>query len=213
MTSVLVVDDHPVFRQGLRTLLEAHGIVVVGEADSVPVALDLLSRSPDVVLMDIGLPGTDGLTGTAQVLRARPDTRVLVVSMYRDDAVVAQALEAGAAGYLSKDTPPAELLRGILAVAEGSVILGASVAAAVRNLAAGGGMRAHTPAPGLFPELSERERQVLGLVADGLDNSQIAQRLGLSTKTVANYVSTVLTRLSARDRTALRELVARRRGG
>jgi DNA-binding NarL/FixJ family response regulator len=209
---VLLVDDHPVFRQGLRVLLEAHGFTVVGEAGDVETGLGMLGSDPDVVLMDIGLPGDDGLTGTVAMLRRRPGTRVLVVSMFRDDTVVAEALEAGASGYLSKDAGASELVQAVRAVAEGSLVVGMSLVERVRGMTSGGGLRAAAPEAALFPELSERERQVLGLVAQRLDNTQIAERLGVSAKTVANYVSTVLVRLRAPDRAALAGVVAARRG-
>ena len=206
MTRVLIVDDHPLFREGLRALLEAHGIQVLAEAATAAEATASLDPAPDVVLMDIGLPDGDGLTATAQVLAACPSTRVLMLTMFHDDQFVARALDAGAAGYLVKDADPLEVVRAVLGVASGSLVIGEAVADRVRRMATGGELRAATPTGSRFPTLTERERQVLGLIAKGCTNGQIAETLGVSGKTVANYVSTILAKLHARDRQALADL-------
>ena len=198
MTRVILVDDHPVFRNGLRALLEASGIDVVGEAatgaDAVEIAMDL---SPDVVLMDLGLPDVSGVQAIAQIVTARPATRVLVVSLYQDDGSLDAALRAGARGYVVKDAPAEEVVAAVQAVASGSAVIGASLAGSLTDLVQGRDGRLPQEA---FPSLTTRERQILALVAKGLTNSAIAERLGLSGKTVANYVSVVLAKIDATDR-------------
>jgi DNA-binding NarL/FixJ family response regulator len=198
MSRVILVDDHPVFRKGLRALLEASGIEVVGEAatgaDAVRIATEL---SPDVVLMDLGLPDMSGVDSVAQIVAARPATRVLIVSLYQDDGSVDTALRAGARGYVVKDAPAEEVVAAVQAVASGSAVIGASLAGRLTDLVYRRDGR--LPAED-FPTLTTRERQILGLIAKGLTNSAIAERLGLSGKTVANYVSVVLTKIDAADR-------------
>ena len=198
MTRVILVDDHPVFRNGLRALLEASGIDVVGEAatgaDAVEIAMEL---SPDVVLMDLGLPDMSGVQAIAQIVTARPATRVLVVSLYQDDGSLDAALRAGARGYVVKDAPAEEVVAAVQAVASGSAVIGASLAGRLTDLVQGRDGRLPQEA---FPSLTTRERQILALVAKGLTNSAIAERLGLSGKTVANYVSVVLAKIDATDR-------------
>lgn len=209
MTRVILVDDHPVFRNGLRALLEASGIEVVGEAatgaDAVGIATQL---SPDVVLMDLGLPDMSGVEAVAQIVAARPATRVLVVSLYQDDGSVDTALRAGARGYVVKDAPAEEVVAAVQAVASGSAVIGASLAGRLTDLVHG---RDGWLPEEDFPSLTTRERQILGLVAKGLTNSAIAERLGLSGKTVANYVSVVLAKIDATDRNDAARKVIRAR--
>ena len=209
MTRVILVDDHPVFRNGLRALLEASGIDVVGEAatgaDAVEIAMEL---SPDVVLMDLGLPDMSGVQAIAQIVTARPATRVLVVSLYQDDGSLDAALRAGARGYVVKDAPAEEVVAAVQAVASGSAVIGASLAGRLTDLVQGRDGRLPQEA---FPSLTTRERQILALVAKGLTNSAIAERLGLSGKTVANYVSVVLAKIDATDRNdAARKVIGAR---
>jgi DNA-binding NarL/FixJ family response regulator len=209
MTSVILVDDHPVFRNGLRALLEASGIDVIGEAATGADAVILAAKlSPDVVLMDIGLPDMSGVEAVAQILAARPATRVLVVSLYQDDGSVDHALRAGARGYVVKDAPAEEVVSAVQAVASGSAVIGASLAGRLTDLVHGhdGWLPEQD-----FPSLTTRERQILGLVAKGLTNSAIAERLGLSGKTVANYVSVVLAKIDATDRNDAARMVVRAR--
>jgi DNA-binding NarL/FixJ family response regulator len=188
-------------------LLEAHGIEVLAEASTAAEAMERLNPAPDVVLMDVGLPDEDGVSATVNVLQACPQTRVLIITMFHDDLVVARALEAGAAGYVVKDASPDEVVGSVLGVAGGSLVIGHAVADQVRRMATGGALRASTPEEGRFPELTDRERQVVGLIGKGLTNAQVAERLGVSGKTVANYVSAILTRLHVRDRQTLADLV------
>jgi DNA-binding NarL/FixJ family response regulator len=210
MVRVLVVEDHPIYRDGLAALLGSADIEVVGLATSGAEALALLETDPDVVIMDIGLPDRDGADLTSEVLTRRPATRVLVLTMFHDDSVIARALEAGASGYLVKDAPPDEVLRAVASVASGALVFGSDVAERVRVMTTDAVRRGPSPPSAAFPELRGRERQVLGMVAQGLDNAAIAERLGLSGKTVANYVSAILTRLHVRDRAAAAQLVHER---
>jgi DNA-binding NarL/FixJ family response regulator len=212
MIRAVLVDDHPVFRRGLRALLESAGIEIVGETARGREAAELAARTnPDIVLMDLGLADLDGVAATERVLATCPDTHVLVVTMYDDDGALARALEAGARGYVAKDAPPEEVVRAVQSVADGAVVLGATLAPRLRRMVAGGAVRATSLETEAFPELGPRERQVLGLVAMGLTNNAIAERLGVSGKTVANYVSTILSRLGVPDRAAATRLVNERR--
>ena len=210
MTRVLLVDDHPLFRDALRVLLETAGLDVIGEAGDLGEAVDALAADPELVIMDIGLPGADGIEATRRILDLRPSVRVLVMTMFDEDAAVARALEAGATGYLLKAAPPEEILRAVAAVLDGAFVVGAPLAERVRRMASGGAHSGSAYASD-FPELTDRERQILVLVADGLTNAAIADRLGLSGKTVANYVSSILSRLGVADRRGLIALVHARR--
>jgi DNA-binding NarL/FixJ family response regulator len=197
---VVVVDDHPVFRMGLVALLTAIECTdVVGEAASVDEAVRAVDElDVDVVLMDLHLGDESGVTATREVLARRPDVGVLVVTMMDDDDTVVAALRAGARGYLLKGAGPAEIERAIRAVAAGEVLLAPGVAARAIPLLTGGARRV-APA---FPQLTEREHEVLDLVAQGLDNLRIARRLNLSDKTVRNHLSNILTKLGVSDRGA-----------
>lgn len=210
MTRVLLVDDHPLFRDALRVLLETAGYEVVGEAGDLTEAVEAMAAEPELAIMDIGLPDTDGIQVTRRLLDMRPELRVLVMTMFEEDAAIAGALEAGASGYLLKAAPPDEVLRAVAAVVSGAFVIGAPLASRVRRMASGG---AHAGSAYVrdFPELTDRERQILVLVADGLTNAAIAERLALSGKTVANYVSSILARLAVPDRRRLTELVRQRK--
>ena len=210
MTRVLLVDDHPLFRDALRVLLETGGFDVIGEAGDLAEAVDALAADPELVIMDIGLPGADGIEGTRRILDLRPSVRVLVMTMFDEDAAVARALGAGATGYLLKAAPAEEILRAVAAAVDGAFVVSRPLADRVRRMASGGAQSGSVYAAD-FPELTDRERQILVLVADGLTNAAIAERLGLSGKTVANYVSSILTRLGVADRRGLSALVDDRR--
>jgi DNA-binding NarL/FixJ family response regulator len=197
---VVVVDDHPVFRAGMVAVLaDLGGIEVVGEAADGVAALDVVAAaSPDVVLMDLRMPGGGGLEATAAVVSRWPDVAVVVLTMDEDDDSVFAALRAGARGYLLKEADGEDVQRALLAVARGEAVFGPRVAQRVVAFfsQARGGAAAATP----FPQLTDREREVLGLLAQGLDNASIARRLVLSEKTVRNRVSDVLAKLHARTR-------------
>jgi len=207
MTRVILVDDHPVFRNGLRALLQASGVDVVGEAATGADAVDLAARlTPDVVLMDLGLPDMSGVDAVVRIIAARPGTRVLVISLYQDDRSVETALRAGARGYVVKDAPAEEVVAAVHAVASGSAVIGGSLAGRLADLVQARDGEIPEEA---FPNLTARERQILALIAKGLSNSAIAERLGLSGKTVANYVSVILAKIDAVDRNDATQKVTR----
>lgn len=195
---VMVVDDHPMFRMGLIALLSSlDGLDVVAEADSAAAAVAVAaSHAPDVVIMDLHLGGSSGVEATREIVAARPDVGVLVVTMLDDDDSVFAAMRAGARGYLLKGASPDELERAVRAVANGEVLLAPAIAG--RAMAYMAGLRSGGPTP--FPELTVREREVLDLVAAGLDNLSIARRLAVSSKTVRNHLSNILTKLQVADR-------------
>ena len=204
MIGVLVVDDHPLFRGGVQSLLDSvpDMEVVAMAADGEAAVREATLGRPDVVLMDLTMPGMGGLEATRRIVRACPGTAVLTLSMLDDDESVLAAMRAGARGYVPKGAGQEELLAAIRSVAAGGAVFGAGVAG--RMLAS----LDRSPAPA-FPGLTERESEVLTLMAEGMDNREIAARLQVSAKTVANHVSHVLTKLQARDRV---EAVLRARG-
>ena len=198
---VLIADDHPIFRDGLATLLDPlPGIDVVGRAQDGIEAVELaLARHPDVVIMDIQMPRLNGIDATRQIVAAEPSIGVLVITMGEDDSTVFAAIRAGARGYLLKGADQAEIVRAITTVHGGGVVFGASLANRIATVFTQG------PAPqqSAFPQLTDREREVLNLIAAGRSNSQIASALFLSPKTVRNNVSTILSKLQATDRAAM----------
>jgi DNA-binding NarL/FixJ family response regulator len=202
---VLIADDHPMFRFGLQVFLDIEeGLVVVGEtgdgAEAVVMAAEL---RPDVVLMDINLPGLNGVEATRQIVQARPETAVLIITMLDDDTVFA-AMRAGARGYLLKGAEGEETLRAIRAVAHGEAIFSPGAAEKMMAYFSRG---TQVAAPEPFPELTPREREILLLVGQGLTNKAIAEKLYLSPKTVRNQVSTLISKLQADDRNQLIALV------
>jgi DNA-binding NarL/FixJ family response regulator len=195
---VVIIDDHPVFRLGMIALLESlEGIKVVGWAANVDNAVALVDKErPDVVLMDLDLGETSGIDATRIIAQQHPSSGVLVVTMFDDDDSVFASMRAGARGYLLKDASPREIERAVRAVANGEVLLGPDIAAKALAYLHGARRGANVP----FPELTDREREVLDLVARGHDNMVIARRLSLSPKTVRNHLSNVLTKLQVADR-------------
>jgi len=196
---ILLADDHPIFRFGMRTLLTSMpDMTVVGEAVAGEEAIHLVETLlPDVVLMDIHMPGVGGIEATAHIRTQHPRTAILIVTMLDDDSVFA-AMRAGARGYLLKGAEPAETLRAIRAVASGEAIFSPGVAERVMHYFA---HPAVSPAQGVpLAQLSEREREVLTLIAQGLTNTAIAERLVLSPKTVRNYISEIYSKLQVTDR-------------
>jgi DNA-binding NarL/FixJ family response regulator len=193
----VVADDHPVFRQGLRVLLEDLGVDVVAEAPDGTAAVEAALRErPDVVLMDVQMPGLTGIEATRQLLERWPEARVLVLTMVADDEAVFAAIQAGALGYVLKGAGQAEIGRALEAVAAGQAVYGAEVARRLRAFfTAGSGVVARP-----FPELSDREREVLDLIAAGLPNTAIAHRLFLSEKTIRNNITSIFAKLAVRDR-------------
>ncbi|GAV37798.1 MULTISPECIES: response regulator transcription factor [Streptomyces] len=191
---ILIVDDHPVVRFGLRGMLEAYeDLRVVGEAGSGDEAIVLASTTrPDVVLMDLRMPGTDGATATARIRQEHPGIRVLVLTTYEGDADILPAIEAGATGYLLKDTPIGTLTDAIRAAARGETVLAPPVAARLVT-------RLQAPAG---EQLTPREVQVLGLVARGLSNSEIGRQLYIGEATVKTHLLRTFVKLGVNDRTA-----------
>jgi DNA-binding NarL/FixJ family response regulator len=204
MTKVRVVlaDDHPMYRYGVAAVLATAGeIELVGEASDGQELIALVeAERPDVVLTDLAMPGLDGVSACRQLLARQPDLGVLVLTMHADDESLVSALRAGARGYLVKGADKAELIRAILAVAEGQAVYDAAVARRISVLFDPGTGEARPASP--FPDLTPRERQVLDLLADGARNSEIARRLGMTDKTVRNHVSAILMKLQVTDRTA-----------
>ncbi len=197
--TVVIADDHPLVRAGLRALLGSlPGFEVLAEAgtghEAVQAASDYL---PDVVVMDLQMPGMDGIEATRRIVARHPSVGILVLTMFEDDDSVFSAMRAGARGYLLKGAGPDEVARAIEAVASGEAIFGPAVAARVMRYFAGAGPQ---PEELAFPELTPREHEILDLVAAGANNPTIARRLSLSAKTVANHVSNILTKLQAADR-------------
>jgi DNA-binding NarL/FixJ family response regulator len=195
---VLIADDHPVFRFGLRALLDTEACTeVVGEARSGQEAVALAaSLEPDVVLMDINMPELNGIEATRRIVADRPGTAVLIITMFDDDRVFA-AMRAGARGYLLKGAEGEETLRAIRAVAGGEAIFSPNAAERLIKFFAAAPQDAVAPA---FPDLTPRELEILSLLAQGLSNSAIAERLVLSPKTVRNQVSTVFSKLQVASR-------------
>jgi DNA-binding NarL/FixJ family response regulator len=195
---VLVADDHPMFRFGLKALLGAAAdLEVAGEAaDGEAAVAQAASLQPDVVVMDLNMPGLNGLEATRRILQTSPHIAVLIVTMFDDDSVFT-AMQAGARGYLLKGAEPEAMLRAIRTVAGGEAIFSSSVARRVMDFFA---QRRPDLPPQLFPELTERERELLALLAKGLTNATIAERLSLSPKTVRNHVSNIFSKLQVVDR-------------
>ena len=204
---VLVADDHILFRDGVRALLNSMpDLEVVGEAgDGEEVVAKAASLRPDVILMDLQLPGLNGVEATRRILRTQPGVSVLVLTMFEDTDTVLAAMRAGARGYILKDTDEEALLRSVRAVASGEALFGPGVAERIMRYLAEATPSAERAA---FPELTDREREVLWLLAQGLSNQEVADRMGISLKTARNHVSNILARLQVADRT---EAVARAR--
>ncbi len=206
---VVVADDHVLIRDGIRALLDSTpGIEVVGEAADGQAAIAAAAElAPDVVLMDLHMPSLDGISATRAIASAQPEVKVLVVSMLDDDASIFAAMRAGARGYVLKGAERDELTRAIVSVAGGDVLFSPGIAQRVLALFAnpdassGGGVGAGSGAARPFPELTDRELEVLDHLARGLNNHAIGRALSVSPRTVANYVSNILTKLHATDRT------------
>jgi NarL family two-component system response regulator LiaR len=204
---VLLVDDHPVVRQGLHALLSTHeGIEVVGEADDGEAAVAAAERfSPDVVLMDVVMPGMDGVEALRLIGERRPQTRVVMLTSYADERRAMEAVDAGASGFLLKDASPRDVAAAIRAAHRGEAVLHPAVAAKL--------LAERRRPPAAHADLTARELEVLRLIARGLQNKQIAAQLHLSEKTVKTHVSAILRKLDVTDRTqaamyAVREQLA-----
>jgi NarL family two-component system response regulator LiaR len=197
---VLLVDDHDLFRTGLRNLLEEEGVDVVGEAGAGEEALrHVRELQPDVVVMDLNMPGMTGVEATKKIIAHAPLTRVVVLTISDQDSDVLEAIFAGACGYLLKDASIEDVMRGIQAAAIGESLISPTIAGKVLER-----VRAATASPGaaeaIRAELSEREIEVLKLIANGKDNAQIAADLHISPKTVKNHISNILMKLQIENR-------------
>jgi DNA-binding NarL/FixJ family response regulator len=200
---ILLVDDQRLIREGLRILLEMEAdLRIVGEAADGQAALAAYAEvEPDIVLMDVRMEGMDGVEATWRLRERWPDARVIILTTFDDDEYVFEGLRAGALGYLLKDVSGRELAEAVRTVAGGGALIDPSVARKVFTEFARVAPPARAPDAGLEEPLSEREREILRLVSLGLSNREIAERLSLAQGTVKNYVTTILQKLGARDRT------------
>ncbi len=196
---VLIADDHPLFREGLHGLLDSIAETeVVGEATTGVEAIQKAkAMQPDVILMDIKMPGINGIEATREIVAASPHISILMVTMLEDDESVFAAMRAGARGYVLKGANQAEILRAIRAVASGEAIFGPGIGKRVLGFFSA--VRP-TVSSRVFPELSERETELLALIAQGRSNQEIAEQLGLTLKTVRNHVSNIFSKLQVADR-------------
>jgi DNA-binding NarL/FixJ family response regulator len=196
---VMLVDDHDLFRTGLRNLLEEQGLQIVAEASDGSAAVSLVRElAPDVVVMDLNMPGMNGIEATREIARQAPLTRVVVLTISDEDDDVIDAIVAGACGYLLKDSSIQDLMQGIRAASVGEALISPHIAAKVLQCLRASGLDSETVAGG--PELSDRETEVLRLIANGMDNAEIAQDLHISPKTVKNHISNILMKLQIENR-------------
>jgi DNA-binding NarL/FixJ family response regulator len=196
---VLIVDDQPLLRFGLKMLiLTADDLVVMGEAESGEAAIaQVQAEQPDLIVMDIKMPGIGGIEATRQITADWPDIAVLMLTIFEDDETVFVALRAGASGYILKESDPAEILRAIHAVGHGEAIFGPGIAKKVLEYFKSPRQPA---AEKVFPELSERELEILTLIARGVNNATIAQQLVITPKTVRNHITSIFSKLHVADR-------------
>jgi DNA-binding NarL/FixJ family response regulator len=207
---VLIADDHPLFRDGLRALLSSiPQTEVVGEAANGQQVLDQAAAlQPDVILMDVQMPDLNGIEAMRRILDSNPNIRVIVLTMFEDDTLVFAAMRAGARGYILKGADQTEILRAIGAAVHGEALFGAAIARRLMSF-----FSASNPSapPLVFPELTQREREILELIAQGLNNTEIAERLVVSSKTVRNHISNIFNKLQVSDRS--RAIVRARQAG
>jgi DNA-binding NarL/FixJ family response regulator len=196
---ILIADDHPLFRKGLRTLLKSEpDLDVVGEATSGEEAIAMAdTHHPDVILMDLQMPGKSGFDATREISASSPHVHILVVTLFHDDGFIFEALRAGARGYMLKDTNEEEMIRAIRAIASGEAIFSPGVASRIIGFFASSRQDLSQEA---FSDLTTREREILDLIARGETNVSIAERLVLSLKTVRNHVSNIYSKLQVADR-------------
>lgn len=196
---IVIADDHPLVRSGLRAvLLAADDLEVVGEAATGEEAITLAaSLQPEVIVMDLRMPGITGIEATRRIVEAQPHIRIVVLTLFEDDASLFAALRAGARGYILKDANEVEVVRAIRAVSSGEAIFSATVAQhLIASFAPSRPPQASLP----FPDLTEREREILALIAQGRSNTEIAQGLVISGKTVRNYISSIFSKLQVVNR-------------
>ena len=196
---ILIADDHIIFRDGLKALIHSSPeLQLVGEADTGESVVQLASDlQPDVILMDLKMPGINGIEATRQIVLTHPQTKILIVTMYEDDFSVFAAICTGALGYVLKGATHTEMLQAIRAIHQGQAIFGPSIATRMASYFST--MQTHLSSP-TFSELSERERDVLQLVVQGDKNTDIARKLSITTKTVSNHISSIFSKLEVTDR-------------
>ncbi|HEX5837663.1 MAG TPA: response regulator transcription factor [Anaerolineales bacterium] len=200
---LMIADDHRLFREGIKALLAiTDDIEIVGEAEDGETTIEKCEElQPDVILMDINMPGLNGIQATARILEKQPQTRIVMLTMLEDDASVFHAMRAGARGYLLKGADPQEVLSVIRAVAEGQALFGPAIAERLLNYFKELGTKPSLPRPGTdFQELTERELEVLRLISQGRNNQEIAHQLFLSPKTVRNHITNIFSKLQVADR-------------
>lgn len=207
---VLIVDDHPLFRKGMRALLDSMpDVEVIGEAQTAEEAIEYAEQlQPDVILMDLQLPGSSGLDATREIVRLSPHIQILVITLFEDNDSIFAALQAGARGYILKDTDEEEMIRAIRAVGSGEAIFSPAIANHLMDYFSTS--RNKIPKE-VFPELTYREREILELIAIGESNHSIAERLSISLKTVRNHVSNIYSKLQVADRA--QAVIKAREGG
>jgi DNA-binding NarL/FixJ family response regulator len=198
-TRIILADDHTLFRDGLRALFNSiPDVEVIGEAET---GAEVISKAadlqPDVILMDIQMPDMNGIAATRRILHTSPHIGVIIVTMFEDDESIFAAMRAGARGYILKGADQEEMLRAIRSVANGEALFGPAIATRLMNYFAN---PVPDAPPQVFPELTDREREVLDRIAQGLNNKLIAQKLSISEKTVRNHVSNIFSKLQVADR-------------
>jgi NarL family two-component system response regulator LiaR len=210
---VLVVDDHPIVRQGLRTFIDLQSdMEVVGEGTNGIEAVDLARcTQPDIVLLDLVMPEMDGFQATSRIIECSPNSRVIILTSFSEEEKVLPAIRAGAHGYLLKDIAPTELVQAVRDAYLGKVQLHPEIARKLMSVVAAEESSASRSATDAYDELTERENEVLHLIADGLNNREIAEKLFISEKTVKTHVSSILSKLGLADRTQA-AIYALRRG-